>query len=300
MRRLARRAPFYAALAVALVPLGLISPVATSAASADCVTRDTGDAAARMKPGATKADPNTLSADQLSKLGEPAKAKSLRAGSVRIDTVYHVISDHELTSAERRRWTTMIAAQTTVLNQSFAGRTSSSAASTAFQFRQVGITWTVNPEWYTMVPSSSAEREAKAALRQGGSSTLNIYSANIGDGLLGWATFPQNFQDQQTKDGVVILDESMPGGNLAILQRGRHRHPRGRPLAGALPHLPERLLGPGRPGRGHRTRAVAGLLTARSVGTPAPRTPGSTRSTTSWTTRRTTAWTSSPPVRPSG
>ncbi len=220
MRRLVRRAPFYAALAVALVPLGLTSPVATSAASADCVTRDTGNAAARVKPGATKADPNTLTADQVSKLGEPAKSKALRAGSVRIDTVYHVISDHELSAAERRRWTTMIGAQTTVLNQSFGGRTSSSAASTAFQFRQVGITWTVNPTWYTMVPNSTAEREAKAALRQGGSSTLNIYSANIGAGLLGWATFPQNYHPQQSKDGIVILDESMPGGNLEIYSEG--------------------------------------------------------------------------------
>ena len=220
MRRLVRRAPFYAVIAVALVPLGLTSPAATSAASADCVTRDTGNAAARVKPGAIKADPNSLSADQVSKLGEPSRSKALRAGSVRIDTVYHVISDHELSAAERRRWTTMIAAQTTVLNQSFGGRTSSSAASTAFQFRQVGITWTVNPTWYSMVPNSTAEREAKAALRQGGSSTLNIYSANIGAGLLGWATFPQSYHDQQTKDGVVILDESMPGGNLEIYSEG--------------------------------------------------------------------------------
>ena len=71
-----------------------------------------------------------------------------------------------------------------------------------------------------MAPNTTAERQAKAALRQGGSSTLNIYSANIGDDLLGWATFPQNYHDQQTKDGVVILDESMPGGNLDIYSEG--------------------------------------------------------------------------------
>ncbi len=172
MRRLVRRAPFYAVLAVALVPLGLTSPAATSAASADCVTRDAGDASARVKPGATKTDPNTLTADQVNKLGEPAKAKALRAGSVRIDTVYHVISDHVLSAAERRRWTTMIAAQTSVLNQSFGGRTSPSAASTAFQFRQVGITWTVNPDLVhdgarTPPPSGRPRRRcAKAAPRR--------------------------------------------------------------------------------------------------------------------------------------
>ena len=220
MRRLVRRAPFYAALAVALVPLGLTSPGATSAASADCVTHDTGNAAARVKPGAMKADPNTLTADQVSKRGEPAKTKALRAGSVRIDTVYHVISDHNLSSAERARWTTMITAQTNVLNAAFGGQTAGTAANTAFRFRQVAITWTVNPAWYVMAPNTTAERQAKAALRQGGSSTLNIYSANIGDNLLGWATFPQNYHDQQTKDGVVILNESMPGGNLEIYSEG--------------------------------------------------------------------------------
>jgi hypothetical protein len=220
MRRLVRRAPFYAVLAVALVSLGLTSPATTSAASADCVTRDTGNAAARLKPGAAKTDPNALTADQVSKLGEPAKAKALRAGSVRIDTVYHVISDHNLSSTEQTKWTTMIAAQTNVLNAAFGGQTSGTAANTAFRFRQVATTWTVNSAWYTMEPSKTPERDAKKALRQGGASTLNIYVANIGAGLLGWATFPQSYRGQPSMDGVVILDESMPGGNLAIYSEG--------------------------------------------------------------------------------
>jgi len=71
-----------------------------------------------------------------------------------------------------------------------------------------------------MTPNTTAERDAKAALRTGGAGTLNIYAANIGAGLLGWATFPQNFHDQQTGDGVVILDQSMPGGNLDIYSEG--------------------------------------------------------------------------------
>ncbi len=131
-----------------------------------------------------------------------------------------MISDHALSKAETKRWTRLVAAQTAVLDASFAGSTSASAAATAFRFRQVGIDWTVNPDWYTMTPNTQAERAAKAALRKGGSSTLNIYTANIGDNLLGWATFPQNYHDSQTSDGVVILDESMPGGNLAIYSEG--------------------------------------------------------------------------------
>jgi hypothetical protein len=219
MRRLVRRAPSYALIAFALVPLGLTAPAASTSASAGCLTPDS-SAAARVKPGATKADPNALTSDQVNKLGNPAPSKALRAGSVKIDTVYHVISDHTLNATETARWTTMIAAQTDVLNASYGGKTSSTAANTAFRFNQLATTWTVNPAWYTMTPSTQEERQAKAALRQGGSSTLNIYLANIGAGLLGWATFPQNYHDQQTSDGIVILDESMPGGNLAIYSEG--------------------------------------------------------------------------------
>jgi hypothetical protein len=220
MRRPAHRAPAYAVLALALVPLGLAAPAATTVASATCVTHDSGSAAARVKPGSNRVDPNTLTAEQVSKLGNPAHRAALATGSVTIDTVYHVISDHALSKAEKGRWTRMIGAQTDVLNESYAGQTSPTAAATAFQFRQVGIDWTVSAAWYTMTPNSTAERQAKAALRQGGAGTLNIYSANIGAGLLGWATFPQNFHDQQTSDGVVILDQSMPGGNLDIYSEG--------------------------------------------------------------------------------
>ena len=218
--RLSRRTSSIAALAFALVPLGLTAPVASTAASAACFSPDAAGAA-RAKAGSTAAkDPNSLTADQVTKLGNPKRAAALATGSVTVDTWYHVISDHVLSKAEKSRWTRLIGNQTTVLNESYAGATSPTAAATAFQFRQVGIDWTVNASWYTMTPNTTAERQAKAALRKGGSGTLNIYAANIGAGLLGWATFPQSFHDQQTSDGVVILDESMPGGNLDIYSEG--------------------------------------------------------------------------------
>ncbi len=218
--RLPRRTSSLAALvplALALVPLGLAAPGV--AASAACFSPDTAGAA-RVKVGTGAKDPNALTADQVKRLGNPKGGTDLAAGSVTIDTWYHVISDHPLSKAETKRWTRLIGAQTAVLNESYGGATSPTAAATPFRFRQVGIDWTVNADWYTMTPNTKAERAAKAALRKGGSSTLNIYTANIGDNLLGWATFPQNYHDSQTSDGIVILDESMPGGNLAIYSEG--------------------------------------------------------------------------------
>ncbi len=55
--------------------------------------------------------------------------------------------------------------------------------------------------------------DVKEAPHEGDSTTLNVCTANIGGGLLGWAYFPRDYNDgRDTSDGVVILDVSMPGG----------------------------------------------------------------------------------------
>src|SRR6478735_11614835 len=133
-------------------------------------------------------------------------------GSVHIRTVFHVVSDHTLTTPESTRMQSMITAQLRVLNDSYAGLTSPTAADSPFRFDLAKTTYTVNPAWYTVVPGKN-ERDMKKALYEGDATTLNVYVANIGGGLLGWSYFPKGYNNGRDYiDGVVMLDESMPGG----------------------------------------------------------------------------------------
>ncbi|MDP2004961.1 MAG: zinc metalloprotease [Rubrivivax sp.] len=90
----------------------------------------------------------------------------------------------------------------------------------AFTFNRIATTRTANSTWYTMTPGSTAESQAKNALRQGTADDLNMYVAGIGGGLLGWATFPWDYTARPKMDGVVLLNASLPGGSAAPYNLG--------------------------------------------------------------------------------
>jgi hypothetical protein len=138
-------------------------------------------------------------------------------GPVTVPVHVHVISAGS-SASQGNVPDSRIAAQIAVLNDSFSGGTG--GADTAFSFSLAGVTRTVNPTWYTMQPGSSAEREAKAALRVGGAETLNLYTANPGGDLLGWATFPNQYGSSPSSDGVVVLHTTLPGGGEPSYDEG--------------------------------------------------------------------------------
>ena len=106
----------------------------------------------------------------------------------------------------------MIDSQMQVLNAAY--------ASTGWQFTLASVDRTTNSSWYTAQPNTTAETQMKNALRQGTADDLNLYSNNMGGGLLGWATFPSSYNSNPKMDGVVLLFSSMPGGTAAPYNLG--------------------------------------------------------------------------------
>lgn len=127
-------------------------------------------------------------------------------GSISVPVYFHVIHDGDAGKVTAQA----ISDQMAVLNGAF--------ASTPFAFVLTETDYTDNAAWFSM--SSSAETQAKTALRKGGANALNIYSANPGGGLLGWATFPNWYAGNPADDGVVILYSSLPGGSAVPYNEG--------------------------------------------------------------------------------
>lgn len=92
-------------------------------------------------------------------------------------------------------------------------------ASTGWQFALVATDRTTNSTWATC-SGGTCETNMKNALRQGTADDLNVYSNNMGGGLLGWATFPSSYASSPKMDGVVILYSSVPGGSAAPYNQG--------------------------------------------------------------------------------
>ncbi|RYP84746.1 zinc metalloprotease [Nocardioides guangzhouensis] len=148
-------------------------------------------------------------------------------GSVHIPVAFHMIqSASEPSSRSNADWTSMVDAQIQVLNDAFSGAAEPAGhegegADTPFRFDLQSIEFVKNDAWYTVGLQSREERSMKRALYTGNSETLNVYAGNIGDGLLGWAYFPQGYNSGRDYiDGVVMLDESMPGGSAGKYSLG--------------------------------------------------------------------------------
>lgn len=106
----------------------------------------------------------------------------------------------------------MINAQISVLNNAYSGR--------GFTFALAGVTTTNNSGWYNTCESSATESAMKNALAVDPARTLNMYTCSPAGGILGYARFPDSYPESSKLHGVVLLDQSLPGGTAALYNLG--------------------------------------------------------------------------------
>lgn len=225
-----RTSTLLAVLGLGLAGLSVAAPASAmrvDTGGVECVTHTDTATSARSGAGGTRKDGNELTPAQAAAmerqmervmaargLTKNAKGQVVSKGKpggggtftpTTVNVYFHVI-----TSGTAGDVSGDVTAQLDVLNDAFAG--------TGFSFVNAGVDKTDNASWYNLVQGSSAERSMKTALRKGTMDDLNIYTANLQNDLLGWATFPKSSYD--VMDGVVILDESMPGGTAAPYNLG--------------------------------------------------------------------------------
>ncbi|MGW8889859.1 zinc metalloprotease [Streptomyces sp. NPDC055749] len=231
--RLRRHALSTAVLAgtLALAPLSAapgsaVAAPSTALSAEECDETSGASATAReAHPGGSDhaAEPNEVSAakakamdaDLQKRLADRrVNGQALAAGAT-IPVYFHVI--HSGTTGKLSA--TDINNQLNVLNAAYSGQGSGNTDS-GFRFTLAGTDYTDNATWYNLASGSTAEKNMKSALRQGGPDALNFYTANLSGGLLGWATFPSSYNSSPSMDGVVVLDDSLPGGTAANYDEG--------------------------------------------------------------------------------
>jgi Pregnancy-associated plasma protein-A len=199
-------------------------PLAASTALPLAGLTDSGDArvtAAGVAAGVVEPNVEEAYRDELARLPDGITARQLSAryqraaGPVTIPVAFHVIQPSAGSGAVSD---SAIADQMDVLNDSYDG--TNGGADTRLRFELVSTDRTINPAWSPLDYGSPQSEQMKNQLRVGSSRTLNIYTSVLNGGLLGWATFPSDYQSAPKSDGVIVDYRTLPGGTFTNYNLG--------------------------------------------------------------------------------
>lgn len=107
-----------------------------------------------------------------------------------------------------------IAQQVQVLNTTFAGGESATAADTGFSFTLAGTDRFYNDTWHR----DGSSTKYRKATRKGGADALNIWLVDFS--YLGVATFPWDYARNPGIDGIRVQYSSLPGGTATNYNLG--------------------------------------------------------------------------------
>jgi hypothetical protein len=201
-------------LGITLLALGVIGVAACSEVTTDGSDADQASAAAETTSADAPRRCGSVdkSPEEMARIrDEIAQAKSLRdqptPSTITIQLHAHVINKGAGV-ANGDISDDQVKAQVDLLNTAYSG------SHLPFQFELASTDHTTNEAWFGVAPGTPEETAMKTSLRLGGANELNLYFANLGGGLLGWATFPNDYQGAPKMDGVVVHYDSIPGGGI--------------------------------------------------------------------------------------
>jgi hypothetical protein len=173
-----------------------------------------------LRCGTPEETVNPMAAPDLGTIDKWIRENRIQAGGV-IAVNFHVIYSGSTGNVPESQ----LDAQITVLNRNYAGKDYNGnpvpgAAVTGYTFFKNSVTRTNSSKWFRMTPGSGAERQAKNSLAVNWTSSLNLYTCQPGQSLLGWATFPWDLASNGKQDGVVIHYGSVPGGYVSPYNLG--------------------------------------------------------------------------------
>lgn len=134
--------------------------------------------------------------------------------------IYKTVTSGKKTGTVGKLSESTVAAQINVLNAAFGGQGSNNndagfgfvLADASVSDTSTLIDYQNNSSWFTARPGSQSEKNMKTALHMGGANALNLYTVDAGNSLLGWATFPWDYNRSPAMDGVVVHYGSVPQG----------------------------------------------------------------------------------------
>jgi len=172
---------------------------------------------ARVRQGARAVEPGTRVDETTAAQVEQELRQQLVAGKllratddkkkwIHIPVRFHVLHDGKKGKLSKKA----VNKQLEVMDAAYQGKTG--GANVRINFYLKKITWTKNKNWFKQ--PRRYETQFKKKLRKGGDSTLNIYTADLGSELLGWATLPWEYKKRPSQDGVMLHYGTLPGGKV--------------------------------------------------------------------------------------
>jgi hypothetical protein len=197
---------------------GRDAPFTADTLSAGATIADTAVGAAASRGADSRDEPPLLSPEEAAELDARLRSASPERipqaqREATIPVAVHVITAEDGTGAVDD---SVVRAQVDTLNHAFSGYYG--GPDTGFRFALHTVTRTAHDGWFSSF--ATHEVEAKHRLRVGGPETLNIYTADLGGGLLGASTFPQYYEERPHRDGVILDYEVLPGGERSPFNLG--------------------------------------------------------------------------------